>query len=59
VALAEGKSLAEAALFAHEASALATMRLGAYGGLPTRDQVESRIARLRPVALSLDAAHPM
>ncbi|MFP2927570.1 ribokinase [Pyxidicoccus sp. 3LG] len=56
VALAEGRSLAEAARFAHEASALATMRLGAFGGLPTRDQVESRIAHLGPVALSPDAA---
>ncbi len=46
VALAEGRPLAEAARFAHEASALATMRLGALGGLPTREQVESRLALL-------------
>ncbi|MCP3137684.1 ribokinase [Pyxidicoccus xibeiensis] len=56
VAFSEGKTLAEAARFAHEASALATMRLGAFGGLPTRDQVESRLARLGPVALSPDGA---
>jgi ribokinase len=56
VALAEGKSLAQAARFAHEASALATMRLGALGGLPTREQVESRLAMLRPSALSPEAA---
>ncbi|NMO16153.1 ribokinase [Pyxidicoccus fallax] len=48
VAIAEGESLTEAARFAHEASALATLRLGALGGLPTRDQVESRLARLGP-----------
>jgi ribokinase len=56
VALAEGRPLAEAARFAHEASALATMRLGALGGLPTRDQVESRLAMLGPVGLSPEPA---
>ncbi|MBZ4420921.1 ribokinase [Myxococcus sp. RHSTA-1-4] len=48
VALAEGKSLPEAARFAHEASALATLRLGALAGLPNREQVEARLARLGP-----------
>jgi ribokinase len=58
VALAEGRPLMDAARFAHAASALATMRLGALGGLPTRDQVELFVARLGPVALSPDAASP-
>ncbi|MCY1022388.1 ribokinase [Pyxidicoccus sp. MSG2] len=56
VALAEGKSLAQAARFAHEASALATLRLGALGGLPTREQVESRLALLGPAGLSAEAS---
>ncbi|MFP2907635.1 ribokinase [Pyxidicoccus sp. 3LFB2] len=56
VALAEGKAIGEAARFAHEASALATMRLGALGGLPTREQVESRLALLGPRALSPEPA---
>lgn len=56
VALTEGKSLAQAARFAHEASALATMRLGALGGLPTREQVESRLALLGPAGLSVEAS---
>jgi ribokinase len=56
VALTEGKSLAQAARFAHEASALATMRLGALGGLPTREQVESRLALLGPAGLSAEAS---
>lgn len=56
VALAEGKTLAQAARFAHEASALATMRLGALGGLPTREMVESRLAMLGPQKLSAEAA---
>ncbi|WP_164019681.1 ribokinase [Pyxidicoccus trucidator] len=56
VALAEGRSLAEAARFAHEASALATMRLGALAGLPMRDQVESRLALLGPRGLWTESA---
>ncbi len=56
MALAEGKSLAEAARFAHEASALATLRLGALGGLPTREQVESRLARLGPAGAWSESA---
>ena len=56
VALAEGRPLTEASRFAHEASALATLRLGALGGLPTREQVESRLALLGPLGLSLESA---
>lgn len=56
VALCEGKSLAEASRFAHEASALATLRLGALGGLPTREQVDSRLARLGPAGMWPESA---
>ena len=56
VALAEGRPLTEASRFAHEAAALATLRLGALGGLPTREQVESRLALLGPLGLSLESA---
>ncbi len=39
LALAEGRDLADAARFAHAASALATTKVGAQAGLPRRDAV--------------------
>ncbi|MFC4075937.1 ribokinase [Salinithrix halophila] len=39
-ALAEGRTLPEAAAFANKAAALAVTRLGAQAGMPTREEVE-------------------
>lgn len=40
VALAEGQDLAKAVTFANAAAALSVGKIGAQGGMPTRDQVE-------------------
>lgn len=46
VALAEGRALEGAAVFANAAAALATTALGAQAALPRRDQVQALLARL-------------
>jgi ribokinase len=46
VQLAEGKSIAEAASFANAAAALATTKLGAQAGLPTRAAVQDLLDSL-------------
>lgn len=48
VALAEGKTLEEAARFGNLAGALSTMKPGAMPSLPTRDEVEAFARTLRP-----------
>jgi ribokinase len=45
VALAEGRSLAEAGPFASAAAALATTKVGAQEGLPRREQIAELLAR--------------
>ncbi|STO13808.1 Ribokinase [[Flavobacterium] thermophilum] len=45
VALAEGKPLAEACRFANAAAALSVTKLGAQAGMPTREDVESFLAK--------------
>ncbi len=52
VAIAEGKSLLEAARFANAAAACSVMRLGAQASAPTRKEIEKRLAtsKLQPVA---------
>ncbi|WP_445613197.1 ribokinase [Geobacillus sp. YF-1] len=45
VALAEGKPLAEACRFANAAAALSVTKLGAQAGMPTREDVESLLAK--------------
>ena len=50
VALAEGRSLAEAAPFAHAAAALAATALGAQAGLPRREQIRELLARCASAA---------
>src|SRR5207248_6203211 len=51
VALAEGRTLAEAAAFANAAAALKTTKLGAQAGLPQRAAVDELRARHGPVVL--------
>ena len=46
VALAEGRSLIEAAVWASDAAALAVTRTGAQDGLPSRDVIDDLAAAL-------------
>lgn len=47
VQLGEGSSIAQAAIFANAAAALATTKLGAQAGLPLRGEVEQLLIRVR------------
>jgi len=59
LALAEGRDLAEAARFAHAASALATTKVGAQAGLPRRDDVVALLASAdRGTAPAKTPEHP-
>lgn len=57
IALAEGKSLEEAILWANAAGALATTRKGAQPSLPSREEVVKLIASQRPGNVSV-LKHP-
>jgi ribokinase len=45
VALAEGRSMPEAIAFANAAAALSVTRHGAQASIPTRGEVDARLAR--------------
>jgi ribokinase len=59
LALAEGSELAEAARFAHAASALATTKVGAQAALPRRDAVMALLGETRSsIATAERPEHP-
>jgi ribokinase len=47
VALAEGKPILEAAVFANAAAAISVTRRGAQSSIPSRDEVDAFMARTR------------